>query len=108
MLTNCVPGSQAPSTSDFLAKRSKLACLTRKISKTIELNPKWLRNLLTNFLCSFRIRKDSTGHMGTLNIERPIAHQSSITFFLRHPVHVYMSHDLLVCIDATDRRAWPW
>ena len=64
MLTNCVPESQAPSTSDFLAKRSKLACLTRKISKTIKLNQKWLKNFLTNF--SFRIRKDPTGHIGTL------------------------------------------
>ena len=40
VLTNCVPESQAPTTRDFLAKRSKLACLRRNIMETTELYEK--------------------------------------------------------------------
>ena len=34
---------------------------------------------------SFQLRKN---YFCTLNIERPIAHQSSITFLLIHPVYI--------------------
>ena len=45
-----------------------MPCLAPHISETIELNQKRLKNLLTNFLGSFQIRKDPLSDIGTLNI----------------------------------------
>ena len=58
-----VPESQPPSTMEFFLKKP---CLVPHILKTTELNQKRLKNLLTNFLCSFQIRKDSLSDIGTL------------------------------------------
>jgi hypothetical protein len=74
VLANWVPESQAPKQNlvrrIFFAKRSKLPCLKAYISETIELNKKRLKNLLTNFLCPFQIRKDPTSDIGTLTIRQ--------------------------------------
>ena len=62
-----VPESQSPKHhGNFLKK----PCLAPNISETIELNQKGLKNLLTNVLCSFQIRKDPLSDIGTLNISK--------------------------------------
>ena len=59
-----VPESQSPKHHGIFLKKP---CLAPYISETIELNQKRLKNLLTNFLCSFQIRKDPLSDIGTLN-----------------------------------------
>ena len=57
-----------PSTTEIFSKTPKMPCLAPHISETIELNQKRLKNLLTNFLGSFQIRKDPLSDIGTLSI----------------------------------------
>ena len=47
-----------------------MPCLVPHISETIQLNQKMLKDLLTNFLGSFKIRKDPMSDIGTLNHEK--------------------------------------
>ena len=49
-----------------------MPCLVPHISETIQLNQKMLKNLLTNFLSSFQIRKDPMSDIGTLNKVRNV------------------------------------
>ena len=55
-----------PSTTEIFSKTPKMPCLVPHISKTIQLNKKMLKDLLTNFLGSFQIRKDPMSDIGTL------------------------------------------
>ena len=57
--------TESPKHHGFFLKKP---CLAPHTSETIELNQKRLKNLLTNFLCSFQIRKDPMSDIGTLNI----------------------------------------
>ena len=59
-----VPESQAPKHHGFFWK---LSCLRVNISENTEPNQKRLKNLLTNFLWSFQIRKYPTSDIDTLN-----------------------------------------
>ena len=55
----------------------------------------FLLNFFSNFTVTVAIKSQKPGlsnyariYFCMLNIERPIAHQSSITFFLIHPVYI--------------------
>ena len=70
MFANSVPESQSPKlnlmTMEIFDRKPKKPCLRGNISEIIQLNQERLLNLLTNFLCSFQIRKDPTSCIGTL------------------------------------------
>ena len=80
-----VPESRSPKHhGNFLKK----PCLAPQISETLELNKKRLNNLLTNFFCSFQIRKDPLSDIGTLKCIIPHAfcdHTSCDTSWCGYP-----------------------
>ena len=69
-----------PSTTEIFSKTPKMPCLVPNISEKIQLNQKMLKSLLTNFLGSFKIRKDPTSDIGTLTFaENALSHNDFIT-----------------------------
>ena len=56
-----------PCTTEIFLQKAKIDMLkANNILEHIELNKKMSKKLLTNFLCSFQIRKDSMSDIGTL------------------------------------------
>ena len=64
MFTFAFLSPSRPRTTETFSKTPKMP----HISETFQLNQKMLKNLLTNFLGSFQIRKDPMSDIGTLKL----------------------------------------